>query len=80
MARKKGDGTKSQNKQDALRRIGPKRVRKALKAIKLVGNLSRYAPTPGQQKSILIALADAVQSVESRFTGSAESVDEFDLP
>lgn len=80
MARKKEGGTKSQEKQDALRRIGPKRVRKALKMIKLVGNLSRYAPTPAQEKAILIALTDAVQSVESRFAGSAEGLDEFDLP
>lgn len=80
MARKKGDGTKSQDKQDTLRRIGPKRVRKALKAIRLIGNLARYAPTPGQQKAISSALLDAVEYVGSRFAGATETETEFDLP
>lgn len=77
--RQKSESARAQEQED-LRRIGEKRVTKALKQIALVGNLARLRPTPTQQQSIIDALRDAVKAVEARFAGAVEAAESFKLP
>lgn len=80
MAKKKGEGSARREEKDAaLKRIGERRVRKALKAIRLIGNMARYTPSAAQQKTIMVALQNAVDAVGNRFAGEREYVEEFTL-
>ena len=63
--------------------LATKRVNKALKDIKLIGNLSNrsnYQYTDDQVKKIMKALKDAVRDCENRYAkGGHEDEEEFKL-
>lgn len=64
----------NESKADKFKRLGNKRLNKALKAIKNIGNLSGagYERTPDQVKTIQSKLDDAVKTTMARFTATAE--------
>ena len=68
---------------DKFAELAVKRVNKALKDIKLIGNLSNrsnYQYTDHQVKKIIKALKDAVRDCENRYAkGGQEEEDEFKL-
>ena len=57
-----------------FKRVCTPRLRKALKAIKLIGNCSTkdYAYTGEQVSVILIALDNACKTLQKQFSGTAE--------
>ena len=72
-AEKKNPGLKA-------KRIGTPRLRKALKAIALVGNLWRYKPSTAQASYVLNQLKTAVNTVERQFSGAPKEVVEVNMP
>lgn len=80
---KKGSTVKGEKKDKAEKfvEVANKRVPKALKAIKLLGNLggSAYANTEAQRSAICSALRSAVDQVEKKLAGSKEAEPEFKL-
>lgn len=70
---------KKRDPKEALKRLAEQRVPRATKYIRLVGNLSRYKPTPHQVNVMLGALRDALKSVEAQFAGR-EASETFKLP
>jgi hypothetical protein len=63
-------------------RIGSKRIPKAIKAVKQIGNLSGagYVATEAQVKATVKALREAVDEVEKSLTGKKETAAGFVLP
>ncbi len=73
----------SKEKRDRFVRLAVKRVNRAIKDIRLVGNLSNraaYAYSDDDARKIAKALQKEVDSVKARFSGPGGSVDnEFEL-
>lgn len=76
------EAQKKQVKLDNFARVLPKRMDKALKAIRMVGDctLPSYSYTPEQAKAVTDKLVDAVTEVESRFAGVQGKSGGFVLP
>lgn len=68
-----------ETKADKFKRLGMKRVPKALKALKAVAALASYDYTPEQAATVLDAIGAAAKNVHSRFTGEKVSEAEFKL-
>jgi len=69
-------------KQANFKRICPKRVNKALKAIGIVGDCSsdNYIYSEPDAKAIVLALETAIADVKSRFAGETKVKHGFKLP
>lgn len=69
-------------KVDNFKRICPKRVNKALKAIGIVGDCSsgNYVYTEAEGKAVVLALQVAVDNVKVQFAGEAKASGGFVLP
>lgn len=64
----------------AFRRIGTKRVNRALQSVSLLGNLSNrstYAYSEGDVKKMFERLRDCLDTAEAKFTPSYRDQDEF---
>lgn len=72
-------GGPKENPQITLKRLASKRVTKATKAVRLVGNLARYKPTEAQENAIIGALKEAVKNVEAQFAGNVGGAEGFKL-
>lgn len=71
-----------QEKADDFKRLATKRTQDALKALRLLRNLSnrsQYAYTDEQVAKIMAALGDALQQIETRFEGQASKEEGFSL-
>lgn len=73
----------SKEKRDRFVRLAVKRMNRAIKDIRLVGNLSNraaYAYTDEETKKIVKALQKEVDSVKARFSGPGGGAEnEFEL-
>lgn len=67
--------------QSRFKRLGAARTAKAVAAIKGIGKLTgkAYERTPEQEKKIMQALEDAVQTVRDRFAGKTQAQAGFSL-
>ena len=76
------DSQKLQVKRDNFARVLPKRMDKALKAIRMVGDCTNptYSYSVKQATAILDKLQTAVDNVKSRFAGEAGKSGGFELP
>lgn len=66
-------------KEEILLDLGGKRVAKALKSIRLIGNLAAYKPTDDQVDRIITAIATQTQAVEARLRGTKRDTVHFSL-
>ncbi len=69
-------------KQANFKRICPKRVNKALKAIGIVGDCSsdNYIYSEPESRAVVLALETAIADVKSRFAGETKTKHGFKLP
>lgn len=76
------DAQKKQVRRDNFARVLPKRMDKALKAIRMVGDCTNptYAHTDEQGNAIVNKLRAAVDEVEARFGGVQGKSGGFQLP
>jgi len=76
------DAQKKQKKIDNFARVLPRRMDKALKAIRMVGDctLPSYTYTTEQAKAVTDKLLAAVSEVEERFAGVQGKSGGFVLP
>lgn len=73
---------KNESKSDRFKRLGEKRVPRALKMIAAVENLGSkgsYEYTPEQAERIIQALTNAVTAVANKFAGHAATMSMFRL-
>lgn len=63
-----------------VKRIGTPRLRKALKAVALVGNLFRYKPSAAQSTYIVNSLVKATETVRQQFAGAPKESVEISMP
>lgn len=80
--RVKDDKGAARDKVAKFRELATKRVTRAKRAIRLVGNLanrSSYAYTDDDVARIISTLADAVQTLEQRFSTFEKPEDDFTL-
>ena len=70
----------NESSQEAFRRIGTARTKRALNAIRLLGNPARYKHHPTQAKAIVESLHDAVDKLADQFTGHKKAEVQFELP
>lgn len=76
------DAQKLQVKRDNFARVLPKRMDKALKAIRMVGDCTNptYLYTEKQSTAIVAKLQAAVDDVTARFAGEQGKSGGFELP
>ena len=76
------EAQKQQVKRDNFARVLPKRMDKALKAIRMVGDctLPSYLYTEEQGKAVADGLQASVDGVKSRFSGKPGKSGGFTLP
>ena len=76
------DAQKLQVKRDNFARVLPRRMDKALKAIRMVGDctLPSYLYTPEQAKAVTHKLLEAANEVHQRFAGEKGKSGGFELP
>jgi len=76
------DGEKKQAKIDNFARVAPRRMDKALKAIRQVGECSsvNYSYTTEQSSFLIAALREAIDRVEERYSSEPGKSAEFKLP
>lgn len=76
------DAQKQRKKEDNFARVLPKRMDKALKALRMVGDctLPSYSYTPEQAKAVTDKLYAAVSEVKERFSGVQGKSGGFKLP
>jgi hypothetical protein len=78
--KRKSNIPEGESKAEAFVRLGTQRVRKALKAIRAIGNLSVRPHGAGQSAAIVGALKTAVEDVEFKLGGAEEAASaEFSL-
>lgn len=64
-----------------LKKLAPARVGRAVTAIRLVGNLGAYNPTPAQSQAIAAKLGDALKQAVAQFQAGGKKTEEsFTLP
>lgn len=81
MAKRKKNVPKDETKQDKFKRIVEPRVRKALKAIRLIGNCANptYGYTDEQISTIITSLLSHVNGVQEIYSRKGKITDTFDL-
>ncbi|MBA7474030.1 hypothetical protein ES707_09377 [subsurface metagenome] len=81
MARRKKNVPKDETKRDKFKRIVEPRVRKAIKAIGLIGNCASggYEYTTDDVALILVALDKAFQQLRKQYESKGVQDIEFDL-
>jgi len=81
MAKKKKAPKTIEEKSADFKRVVTPRVKKALKAIRLIGNQSgsAYKYTDGQVANIIAALRQEINAVEKRYAGSDSQDVDFTL-
>lgn len=81
MARRKQNVPKDETKRDRFKRIVEPRVRKAMKAIRLIGNCSgtAYEYTTNDVINIEAALQKEVEQLDSRFTSKGKAAIDFNI-
>jgi len=81
MSKRKKNVPKDETKRDKFKRIIEPRVRKALKAIGLIGNCSGSAYEYSQEDvaQIMVALTAAMGTMESSFQSKGKQTIDFDL-
>lgn len=80
-ARKKREPVEYKDKADRFQKLAKKRVSKALKDIRLIGNLSGsgYEYTPEQVEKIRSSLYEAIDTAMSRFDKGKRQSEDFEL-
>jgi two-component sensor histidine kinase len=68
-----------ETREDRLIRLAHARVKKAMNAIRLIGNLSAYKPTDEQVDAIMEALGDSCARIDARLRGTKKDVVPFTL-
>jgi len=81
MAKKKKQGKSQEEKRADFKRVVTPRVKKALKAIKLIGNQSgsAYSYTQDDVANIMTALRLEIDAVEKRYAGDGKADIDFVL-
>lgn len=81
MGKRKKNVPKDETKRDKFKRVVEPRVRKALKAITLIGNCSgsAYEYTPADVSYILGSLKGACEQLELSYASKGVSTIEFNL-
>lgn len=81
MAKKKKESKPAEDKHAAFLRVVTPRVKKALKAIELIGNQAgaAYAPTVGEVTFMFESLRKKVDATEKRYLGACKQEDEFNF-
>lgn len=76
------EAQKKQKKKDNFARVLPRRMDKALKAIRMVGDctLPTYSYNEEQSKYVVAQLQKAVDAVKQRFSGEQGKAGGFVLP
>jgi hypothetical protein len=69
----------NETQEQKVKRLGTARVNKAVKAIRQIGNLAAYKPTPEQVTKIVNTLGSAANEVAARLRGVTKSEDSFSL-
>lgn len=71
-----------ETKEEKFRRLANARVNRALKSIRVIGNLANpatYDYTDKQVNQIVKALRDEVKELQQRFDGGPDGAKEFEL-
>lgn len=63
-----------------LRELSERRIPRAVKMIRQIGNLAAYAPTPEQTAAIISEVTEAVDQMRLRLRGGTQSKLSFRLP
>jgi len=76
------EAQKAQAKVDNFKRVLPKRMDKALKAIRMVGDCTNptYSYTTEQAMAVVVEIQSAVDNVKARFAGEPGKSGGFTLP
>lgn len=82
MVEEKVKSAQKETKEEKFRRLANARVNRALKSIRVIGNLANsatYNYTDGQVNQIVKALRAEVKELQQRFNGGPDGVKEFKL-
>ena len=81
MAKKKKVSKPAEDKHEKFKRVVTPRVKKALKAIALIGNQagSAYAPTDDEVAHIFAVLYKKLEETEKRYSSTGHTAEDFSL-